>query len=164
LELACSHSDPSYTQDALANALTCKELLPRFRAAFEGEGFDVTTRVFRQILERHAELSDFVHIHQPKGGFSATVLLPAFEAQLREIIALTEEPALFKEPLFLPLSTSTPLQRDQLLPRTPKTPGPATPRPAQPMEGRILFPSPKVVEPGAEEDPRPSETAGFDHI
>jgi hypothetical protein len=103
--------DDMDAKDATRNAITCKKLLPMFRSIHSEKGFNVADHHFQNILGSLALLPEQIKRHLiycTLVTHSYREMLSVFEYNITRMKEISQTPAMYKEPFFLPVYSSTP--------------------------------------------------------
>jgi len=103
--------DDMDAKDATCNAITCKKLLPMFRSIHSEKGFNVADHHFQNILGSLALLPEQIKRHLiycTLVTHSYREMLSVFEYNITRMKEISQTPAMYKEPFFLPVYSSTP--------------------------------------------------------
>jgi len=113
--------------NASCNAVICKKWLTLFRSANLAKGFNVAGQHFQKILGRLSLLPDQIDKHleycSTLTSYSHMAMLTVFKHNINWMKEISQTPAMYKEPYFLPDYSSTPNSnmsaREQRSPITP---------------------------------------------
>jgi hypothetical protein len=112
---------------ASCNAITCRKLLPLFRSVNSAKGFNVAGQHFQNILGSLSLLPEQIEKHLKYctliNSNSYREMLSVFKYNINRMKEISQTPAMYKEPYFLPAYSSTPNSnmsaREQRSPITP---------------------------------------------
>jgi len=113
-------------KDASCNAITCRQCLPLFRSVHSAKGFNVAGQHFQNILGSISFLPEQIKRHLKYctiGTHSYWERRSVFENNITRMKEISQTPAMYNEPYFLPAYSSTPNSnmsaREQRSPITP---------------------------------------------